>query len=108
MYGQTGNKLEKTSRTFGENVFIGHVHSPGIRFGCYSIGLTGVLDQKYNEPTASTWIHGFGLCNHYKGKSWPTTIAIINNKCLINNKEYKSNTKEPWVGKGTKVKLVYS
>jgi len=108
MYGQPGSKLEKASRTFGENVFIGHVHSPGIRFGCYSIGLTGMLDQRYNEPTASTWIHGFGLCNHYKGKSWPTTIAIVNHKCLINNKNYSSDTSEPWVGKRAKVKLVYS
>lgn len=96
MFGQSGNKLEKASRTFGDNVFIGHIHSPGIRFGCYSIGCACKLDQGYNEPNASTWMHGFGLCNQYKGFSFPTTVAIVSNKCLINGKVYEPVNAKAW------------
>ena len=96
MYGQPGSKLEKTSRTFGKDVFIGHVHRPAIRFGCYSVGLSGILDQEYNEPNASNWLHGFGLCNQYKGKSWSTTIAIIDNKCVLNKKTYRPVNPGEW------------
>jgi hypothetical protein len=96
MYGQNGNKLEKAARTFGRDIFIGHIHSPSIRFGCYSIGLTGELDQEYNETNASNWLHGFGLCNQYKGKSWMTTISICNNSCIMNKKNYKPKNPESW------------
>ena len=107
MYGQTGSKMEKAARTFGRDVFIGHIHCPAIRFGCYSIGLTGKLDQGYNEPSASQWIHGFGLCNQYKGKSWATTIAIIDNKCVLNKKTYSPKNVDSWKLKGYSAKLVY-
>lgn len=110
MYGQTGNKLEKSSRTFcgeGENIFVGHIHYPAIRFGSYSIGLCGKLDQTYNEPAASAWIHGFGLCNQYKGLSFPTTIAIISNKCIINDKKYVPKNPDSWKVKKYSAKLVY-
>jgi len=96
MYGQTGSKLEKSARTFGKDVFIGHIHYPAIRSGCYSIGLTGRLDQEYNEPAASNWMHGFGLCNQFKGKSFPTTIAIAFNKCVINGKTYEPIDPNSW------------
>lgn len=109
MYGQVGTKIEKASRTFGRNVFVGHIHYPAIRFGCYSIGLTGEMDQSYNEPAASRWIHGLGLCNQYGGKSWLTTIAIINDICLLNGKAYKpsSNASELWKPSQIKADLVY-
>ena len=89
MFGQSGNKMEKSSRTFGEPVFIGHIHSPGIRFGCLSIGCSCKLDQGYNEPNASTWMNGFGMCNHYMGKSFPTSI-VSNHKCIL-DKTYSSS-----------------
>lgn len=107
MYGQPGSKLEKASRTFGRDIFIGHIHYPSIRFGCYSVGLTGELDQDYNEPSASQWMHGIGLCNHYKGQSFMTTIAIVNNKCVINRKTYTPQRPEAWKMKGFKAELVY-
>lgn len=107
MYGQPGNKLEKTSRTFGENTFVGHTHCPSIRFGSYSIGLTGRLDQDYNEPTASTWIHGFGLCNQFEGLSWLTTIPIVDYKCNINKKNYIPKNPGSWDIDKYKVSLVY-
>jgi len=107
MYGQPGDKMEKASRTFGENIFIGHVHYPAIRFGSYSIGLSGKLDQEYNEPNASTWIHGFGMCNQYKGLSWPTTIAIYNYACIINGKIYNPVNPDSWKVKKFKAKLAF-
>ena len=108
MFGQTGGKLEKSSRTFGKDVFIGHIHRPEIRQGCYSLGLTGLLDQSYNEPTASNWLHGFGLCNQFEGRSWPTTIAIDNDTCVINNKTYKPVNPSSWkLPTKYKVKLTY-
>lgn len=110
MYGQPGSKLEKSSRTFcndGENIFVGHIHYPAIRFGSYSVGLCGKLDQTYNEPSASAWIHGFGLCNQYRGLSFPTTVAIIDNRCIINGKKYSPKNPESWNVKKYSVKLVY-
>jgi len=108
MFGQPGSKLEKASRTFGGDVFIGHIHRPAIRFGCYSVGLTGKMDQEYNEPEASTWVHGFGLCNQFKGQNWPTTIAIVDNKCVINNKTYKPSNVKSWEMPTYTAKMTYS
>ena len=107
MFGQPGSKLEKASRTFGGDVFIGHIHRPAIRFGCYSIGLTGLLDQDYNEPEASNWVHGFGLCNQFKGINWLTTVAIVNNRCVINNKTYKPMNVKSWKMPSYKAKVTY-
>lgn len=108
MYGQPGSKMEKAARTFGKDVFIGHIHRPEIRFGCHSIGLSGILDQDYNEPDASNWVHGFGLCNQFMGKNWPTTIAIVDNKCLINGKTYESSDPSSWKVDKYSVKIVYA
>lgn len=108
MYGASGSKLEKTSRTFGDNTFVGHVHYPSIRFGSYSIGLSGKLDQDYNEPTASAWIHGFGMCNQFEGESWLTTIPIVNYKCNLNRKDYSPKNPKNWDIDKYKVSLVYS
>lgn len=107
MYGQPGSKLEKISRTFGDNSFVGHVHYPSIRFGSYTVGLSGKLDQDYNEPTASTWIHGFGLCNQFEGESWLTTIPVLNYKCNINRKQYSPKNPSSWDISKYKVSLVY-
>jgi len=107
MYGQPGSKLEKISRTFGSNSFVGHIHYPSIRFGSYSVGLSGKLDQHYNEPTASNWVHGFGLCNQFEGESWLTTIPIVNYKCDIGNKIYVPKNPKNWEMGKYKVSLVY-
>jgi hypothetical protein len=96
MFGQPGSKVEKSSRTFGKDVFMGHIHRPEIRFGCYSVGLSGELDQEYNEPEASNWMHGFGLCNQFMGINWATSVAIIDNSCLLNRKTYKPVDPESW------------
>ena len=106
-YNQTGNKLEKASRTFGDNIFIGHIHYPSIRFGCYSVGFAGLMDQGYNEPEASAWIHGLGFCNQYKNLSWPTTIAIFDHKLVLNGKTYKPQNPDSWELNGFKARIVY-
>ena len=112
MFGQSGSKMEKTSRTFsskeGWHVFMGHVHYPGLRFKCYSIGLSGALNQSYNEPEASTWIHGFGLCNMFGGKAWPFTICITNNQCMIGGKTYTDKDKLNWVSPDFEARVVYT
>jgi len=106
MFGAPGAKIEKVARTFGRNTFVGHIHRTEIRFGCYGVGLTGQLDQEYNEPNSSNWVHGIGLCNQYKGKSWSTSIAIIDNICVI-NKTYKSVKPSNWTLKNYTARLVY-
>lgn len=88
LFNQTGTSLEKFARTYGNNVVMGHVHYPAIRFGCYSLGLTGLLDQEYNEVNGSNWVHGFGTCNIYKDVSFISNYSIINNKTHINNNKY--------------------
>ena len=107
MFGQSGSKMEKISRTFGKDTFIGHIHKPEIRFGCYSIGLSGQMDQNYNEPDASNWLHGFGMCNQFNGVSFPTSIAIIKNTCVINKKTYVPSDVESWEKTSYKAKIVY-
>jgi len=108
MYGQSGSKIEKTAKTFGkEDIFMGHIHRPEIRMGCYSVGLSGNLDQDYNEKEASNWIHGFGLCNQYKGQSWLASVAIVLNRCVINNKTYSPRNVNTWELPKYKAKIVY-
>lgn len=108
MYGQTGSKLEKASKTFGRDIFIGHIHRPEIRFGCYSVGLSGELDQEYNECESSNWLHGFGMCNQFMGQSFLTTIAIVNNRCVFDGKSYSpSKTVASWKQNKYKVRMIY-
>jgi len=108
MFGQTGTMLEKASRTYGHDIFVGHIHYPSIRFGGYSVACSANFDQEYNEPNASAWMHGFGMCNQYKGVSFPTTIAITDKKCIIGGKEYKAINPNSWTMKKLKsVKLTY-
>jgi hypothetical protein len=106
-YNQTGNKLEKVSRTLGHNTFIGHIHYPSIRFGCLSVGFSGLMDQGYNESQASSWIHGFGLCNQYKGESFPTTIAIFDKKLILNGEVYTPQNPDAWNIEGIKPRIEY-
>jgi hypothetical protein len=107
VYNQTGSKLEKISRAYGHDTFIGHIHYPSIRFGCYSVGFAGKMDQGYNEAEVSCWIHGLGFCNQYKGLSWPTTVAIFNNKLVINGKTYEPKDPASWELQDFKARIVY-
>ena len=95
-YNQRGTKLEKAVRTYGRDVFIGHIHKPEIRMGGYSIGLTGLLDQEYNEPDASSWAHGFGTCSIYKGVSFSSSYIIRNNSVYFGSKLYSPKNPKDW------------
>lgn len=107
MYGQTGTLLEKAARVYTGSVFLGHIHYPSIRFGALSIGCSSKFDQEYNEPNASAWLHGFGLCNQYKGENFPTTVAITNGGCIINGKTYNPVNSNSWNLGKYKVEMTY-
>lgn len=107
MFGQRGNLLEKTARTFGKDTVIGHLHFTAIRFGCYLIGMTGLYDQKYNEVNALRWVHGMGTCNQYKGNNWIANHSIINYQLLLNGKKYQSNRTNFWSTPEYDVSVVY-
>jgi len=62
---------------FGAKTVIGHSHTPGIRDGCMQVGVTGALDQHYNDRP-STWMHAHGILYNsgartlvfFVGKKW--------------------------------------
>lgn len=89
-------KLEKAAHVFGNNVVIGDVHYPSARFGCYSVGLTGKIDQEYNEPMATSWLNGLGFCNIFEDKCFISVLSISNNRFTINNKQYKPKKPKTW------------
>lgn len=96
MYGAKGLKSDKVCQTFGRDTVYGHVHYPSIRSGCYTVGLTGKLDQDYNEPTASRWVHGFGYVNIFKGKSYISLVNIQNYRCAIGKHTITAKAPENW------------
>jgi hypothetical protein len=72
------------------------------------MGFTGLMDQGYNEVHASAWIHGFAICNQYKGHSFITPININNLRLLFHEKEYSSDNDQFWKDcKSFKVKISY-
>lgn len=109
MYGQKGGGfMSKVSNTFKPPVIVGHLHYCGVKSGCYMVGLSGQYDQEYNEVNASNWIHGFGICNQYKGVSFVSTIPIISNKIIVGNKKYLSTCKNFWDMPKTDVKIKFT
>ena len=36
------------------------------------------------------------MCNQFKGKSFPTTIAIVGNRCILRGKTYKPIDPNSW------------
>lgn len=89
MYGGKGRRIERASRVFKECI-MGHIHYPSCRFGCYSVGLSGVMDHDYNEPNASNWTQSFILCNQYEGENFVSPIIISDYSVILNNKLYTS------------------
>lgn len=97
MYGQAGcNKLEKAGATFGSNTVMGNIHYPAIRTGCYSIGLTGLMDQQYNEIEATQWLQGFAYCNLYGGVGFVSLVNIIDGQCVVGGKVYRPQNPAEW------------
>jgi hypothetical protein len=96
MYGATGSKPEKIAGTFGPNTLMGNFHYPAIRFGCYSVGLTGQLDQEYNEADASQWLHGFAFCNIFEDQAFLSLVNIKSDKCILNGKTFRPKKPSNW------------
>jgi hypothetical protein len=97
MFGaRGGSKLEKISQVIGENTIIGDIHYPSVRYGCYSVGLTGKLDQEYNETSVTRWMHGFGFCNIFDGKCFISLVNINKYRFSINNKTYIPQNPSVW------------
>jgi hypothetical protein len=98
MFGSRGgNKLEKAFNTFGRNTVIGHLHSPTIRNGCYMVGLSGNMDQEYNEPEASSWMHGFGYVNIFEDKAFVSLVNIRDHMTWINGHYYVAKDENSWL-----------
>lgn len=97
LYGARGqSKLEKVSQSLGQNTILGDIHYPSMRFGCYSVGLSGKIDQEYNETSATRWLHGFGFCNVFEDKCFVSLISIRNNQFSINKKKYTPKHPSQW------------
>jgi len=94
--GIGGSKVDKVANCYGNNTVMGNIHYSCIRSGCYSVGMSGRLNQDYNEVDASQWVHGFGYANVFDGKCFVTLITIIDNKFRINGKNYVPKTPELW------------
>jgi len=102
-----GDVLDKLSRTFGKNTMMGHSHCLRTRADCYVIGLSGELDQDYNETAASRWIQGFGTCNTFENKAFITNYAIVHGKCIVNHKVYTARKLDKWDFSQYSVSLSY-
>jgi len=96
LYGQSGTLIEKIAKVYGENTVVGHLHHNSIRSGVYIIGLTGKINQEYNESDISKWIHGFATVNHYKNLSWVTPYTIMSYRLLLGKKRYESKLNNFW------------
>lgn len=94
--GAGGSKLDKVSINYGRDTVMGHIHYPAIRSGSYSVPMSGLLNQEYNEVDASQWMQGFGNADIYDGESFITVTSIINGRCLINGKTYYPRDCSSW------------
>jgi hypothetical protein len=81
---------------FGANTIAGHSHTAAIRQGCYLVGLSGKLDQGYNEVDASRWIRGFGIVNRFEGFTFVHLIHIRGNSVLAGRKMLRPQSLESW------------
>ena len=60
------------------------------------VGLSGELDQDYNEPEASSWMHGFGHVNVFEGVSFVSLINIREHKTWIGGQYYVAKDAAGW------------
>jgi hypothetical protein len=97
-YGATGDRDKKNAQVFDGDVISAHCHNPSSRCGSHHIGLLGKLDQKYNEPHASNWLHGFGVTCHHDDMVFVSNVAIVNYMTFIGMEMIKSgNDVSKWI-----------
>lgn len=79
-HGDEGlNGVRGSTQTYaklGTKTIIGHHHTPAILDGCYQVGVTGKLDQRYNA-LPSSWMHSHCVI-YANGKR--TLIHVIDGK----------------------------
>lgn len=108
MFGaRGGNKMDKARQTFGNNVIMGHTHSPATRQSCHTVGYCGLQDQGYNEPHASKWTQGYAYCNVFKGKAFIHNITIRPGIGFFAGKMYKVKASGNWKMKNFKASINY-
>lgn len=73
--GSRGN-IQSFSR-LSQKTIIGHSHSPGIRWGCYQVGLSCKMDHGYNQGLSSWAYAGCTLNKHGKRQ-----IIVLNKDTL--------------------------
>lgn len=78
--GANGSNPSMTSyANTGVKTVIGHAHSPEIKHGCYRVGVTGKLQQGYNQKPSS-WLHTHCVV-YANGKR--TLISIIEGRWRV-------------------------
>jgi hypothetical protein len=89
LYGESGKVADKLSRAFdigpGKALVFGHVHSAGVRSRTYSLGMGGLMNQMYNETSATYWTQGCSLCTSYKGLAFVQLIDCIEGRSWYGN-----------------------
>ena len=94
--GTGGSKMDKIANNYGMNTVMGNIHYPAIRSGCYSVPMSGKLNQQYNEVDASQWMQGFGYANVFEGVSFVTIVTVMNGQCIIAGKKYVPRNCKSW------------
>ena len=94
--GSGGSKVDKVANNYGENTIMGNIHYPAIRSGCYSVPMSGKLDQQYNEVEASQWMQGFGYANVFDGQCFVTIVTVMDGQCLVAGNRYAPRNCSSW------------
>jgi len=77
--GVGGSKLDRVAANYGQNTIMGNIHYPAIRSGCYSVPMSGLLNQEYNEADASQWM-----------------LVVLNEHTMINGEQYYPRDCTSW------------
>jgi len=101
------DRLDQMRRIFGRNCIMGHCHYPSTRSGCHTVGLSGLLDQEYNETIATKWLPGFAYCNTFEDQAFICNVPIINSKFVISHKTYTPRRLDNWKFNNYNVSLKY-
>ncbi|MCK9435495.1 MAG: metallophosphoesterase [Candidatus Cloacimonetes bacterium] len=109
MFGaRGGNKMDKARQTFGNNVVMGHTHSPATRQSCHTVGYCGLQDQGYNEPHASKWTQGYAYCNVFKGKAFIHNITMSPGLGFFAGNTFKVKNPKNWIMNDFAASIKYS
>jgi len=107
MFGASGDRHLKMRETMEAETMFGHTHAPSCRRGCYAVGLLGLMDQEYNEPEASAWIHGFGTVAYYGGEVFMCTVPILDYSLRFLGRTFKPKNVKKWMPPEFVARIVY-